>query len=113
MKYAARGVSALKVRKGDSVLVISGEYKGKRGKVLQVLPKKNRLIVEGVNIIKKHTRPTRENPQGGIVESPGPISVANVMVVCSRCDKPTRIKSELKENGDKARVCRHCGREVS
>lgn len=113
MKYAARGVSALKVKKGDSVLVISGEYKGKRGKVLQVLPQKKRLIVEGVNMIKKHTKPTREAPQGGIVESPGSISASNVMVVCSRCNKATRIRSQIQNNGDKVRICGRCGKEVS
>lgn len=113
MKYAARGVSALKVKKGDNVLVISGECKGKRGKVLRVLPQKKRLIVEGVNMIKKHAKPTREAPQGGIVESPGSIGVSNVMVICSKCNKATRVRSQIHENGEKVRICGQCGKEVS
>lgn len=103
----------MKVRKGDNILVISGEYKGKRGKVMRVFPQTNRVLVEGINIVKKHTKATREAPQGGIVESPAPISASNVMLICSKCNKATRVRSQIRENGEKVRICKYCGKEVS
>jgi len=98
-----------KVRKNDQVLVIAGNYRGKRGKVLRVFPKKERIIVEGVNFIKRHTRPTQKNPKGGIVEKEAPIHISNVMVICRRCDTPTRVGIKILEDGSKARICKHCG----
>ncbi|HAA90121.1 MAG: 50S ribosomal protein L24 [Thermoanaerobacterales bacterium 50_218] len=96
------------VRKGDTVIVITGKYAGKRGKVLQVFPATQRVIVEGVNIVKKHMRPTRSMPQGGIVEKEAPIHSSNVMLVCTKCDQPTRIGKKLV--GQKYyRVCKKCG----
>ncbi|NPV27003.1 MAG: 50S ribosomal protein L24 [Firmicutes bacterium] len=96
------------VKKGDTVLVITGKDAGKRGKVLEVNPKKQRIIVEGVNITKKHTKPTRALPQGGIVEKEGSIASSNVMLVCSKCQRPTRVAKKLLD--DKyVRACRKCG----
>ena len=99
----------MKVVKNDIVLVISGNYKGKRGKVLKVFPKKHRVIVEGVNFVKRHTKPTQKNPQGGIVEKEASIHVSNLMVICPKCDTPTRLGRKILEDGKKVRVCMNCG----
>jgi large subunit ribosomal protein L24 len=99
----------MKVVKNDTVLVISGNYKGKKGKVLKVFPKDQRVIVEGVNFIKRHTRPSQKNQQGGIVEKEAPVHVSNLMVVCPKCDTPARIGRQVLEDGKRVRVCRSCG----
>ncbi len=99
------------VRRGDTVLVIAGKERGKRGKVLVVLPGKGRVIVEKVNMIKRHQRPTQKLRQGGIIEREGALNLANVMVVCSKCDRPTRTGIQMLEEGKKARVCKRC-REI-
>ncbi|NPV91732.1 MAG: 50S ribosomal protein L24 [Firmicutes bacterium] len=96
------------VRKGDTVLVISGKSAGKRGKVLSVLTDKNRIIVEGVNISKRHTKPTRALPQGGIIEKEGSIHSSNVMLVCTKCKNPTRVGKKLL-NDKQVRACKQCG----
>ncbi len=100
-----------KVVKDDTVLVISGVYRGKTGKVLKVFPKTNRVIVEGVNLIKRHTRPTQQLPQGGIVEKEAPIHISNVKVVCPKCGRPTRVGIRILEDKSKVRYCKHpdCG----
>jgi len=100
------------VRKADTVMVISGKYAGKRGKVLAVDPEKSRVVVEGVNVVKRHTRPTRSLPQGGIIEKEAPIHSSNVMLVCSKCNKPTRIAKKYLAD-EKARVCKKCGEVLS
>jgi large subunit ribosomal protein L24 len=98
----------MKVLKNDMVLVISGNYKGKKGKVLKVFPKQNRVIVEGVNFIKKHTRPTQNNPQGGIVEKEASINMSNVLVICPKCNTPSRIGRKALEDGKRVRICKNC-----
>lgn len=97
------------VKKDDFVVVIAGKDQGKQGKVLRVLPQENRLIVERVNMIKRHTRPTRQMQQGGIIEREGTIHISNVMLVCSKCQKGVRIGHQILENGKKVRICRPCG----
>ncbi|MEW6424092.1 MAG: 50S ribosomal protein L24 [Bacillota bacterium] len=97
------------VRKGDTVLVISGKDAGKRGKVLAVEPQRSRVVVEGVNVVKRHARPTRAMPQGGIIEKEAPIHSSNVMLVCNKCHKPTRIAKKFLADEEKARVCKKCG----
>jgi len=101
---------ALDIRKNDEVRVIAGRDKGKSGRVLEVEPKKNRLFVEHVNLIKRHTRP---NPgkqiRGGILEKEGPIHLSNVALVCSDCG-PTRIQRRRKAEGETVRVCAKCGK---
>ncbi|MFZ5596999.1 MAG: 50S ribosomal protein L24 [Bacillota bacterium] len=97
------------VRKGDTVLVTTGKDKGKKGKIISVEPDKSRVIIEGVNIVKRHTRPTQKLPQGGIMEKPAPVHSSNVMLYCTKCDSPTRISKRLLENGKKVRVCKKCG----
>ena len=101
----------MKIKKGDEVVVISGKYKGKKGKVLKVLPKEGKLIVEGVNIIKKHMRPRREGEKGEIVHKPAPVFASKVMLICPKCKKSTRIGYEIKE-GKKYRICKKCKSEV-
>ncbi|HNR68361.1 MAG TPA: 50S ribosomal protein L24 [bacterium] len=81
----------MRIKKNDQVVVLSGNYKGKKGKVLKVFPEANRIIVEGVNFIKRHTRPSQQNPQGGIVEKEAPIHVSNVMVVCPKTGVASRV----------------------
>ena len=93
------------------MLVISGKERGKRGKVLVVLPGKGRVIVEKVNMIKRHQRPTQKLRQGGIIEREGTLNLANVMVVCSKCDRPTRTGIQMLAEGKKARICKRC-REI-
>lgn len=103
----------MNIRKDDTVMVISGKYKGKKGKVLRVMPKENRLIVEGVNIRKKHQKPTKDLPQGGIIEKEGPIHRSCVMLVCPRCSRPTRIRARIIPDEDrKVRVCAKCGEAI-
>ena len=100
---------ALSVRKNDNVVVLSGRDRGKRGRVLSVVPGKPRVLVEGVNIVKRHTKPNpQRNIKGGIVEREGAIDVSNVQVVCPECGKPTRLGSRLLGDGRKVRVCRKC-----
>lgn len=101
----------LKLRKGDKVMVIAGKDRGKSGKILRSFPRENRVLVEGVNIVKRHTRPTQKNPQGGIVERESPIHISNVMLVCPRCNQPTRVGRKITPEG-KFRVCKKCGEEI-
>ena len=100
---------ATPVRKNDNVLVITGKDRGKRGRVLKVVPDNNRLIVEGVNVIKRHTKP---NPQrgikGGVVEREAALHASNVQIVCPECGKPTRVGKKILGDGRKVRVCRKC-----
>jgi large subunit ribosomal protein L24 len=108
----------MNIKKGDSVYVINGEQKGKIAKVLHVFPAQNRLIVEGVNMIKRHTRPTQRNRKGGIVTKEASIHRSNVKVYCSTCSSPTRISQRVVEakgsrkGTAKVRVCRLCGAEL-
>jgi large subunit ribosomal protein L24 len=97
------------IRKNDTVLVIAGREKGKRGKVLFVLPARERVIIERVNMVKRHQRPTQKLRQGGIIEREAPMHVSNVMLVCSKCDKATRVGVRVLADDRRARVCRRCG----
>ena len=97
------------VRKGDTVVVIAGKERGKRGKVLRVIPEKGRVIVERINMIKKHQRPTQKLRQGGIIEREGSIHLSNVMLVDPSSDKPTRVGMKALADGKKVRVARRSG----
>lgn len=99
----------MQIKKGDIVLVVTGKDAGKKGKVLRVLPRDNRLVVEGVNRVKKHQRPNQSVPQGGILNIEAPLNISNVMVVCNKCNKPTRLGNKILENKEKVRVCKKCG----
>jgi large subunit ribosomal protein L24 len=96
-----------KIRREDTVLVIKGKERGKTGVIRQVIPHKKRVIVTGVNMVKRHMRPRAERP-GGIIEREGSIHVSNVMIICKSCNKPTRVGFRFRENGSKVRFCRHC-----
>ena len=103
----------MNVHKDDQVLVIYGNHRGKRGRVLKVFADSNRVIVEGVNFIKRHTRPSQNQPQGGIVTKEAPIHVSNVMVICPKCGEPTRIgirkiANETRGKTESVRVCKKC-----
>ena len=100
------------IRRGDTVGVIAGSERGKRGKVLRVLPEKGRVLVEHVKMIKKHQRPTQKLRQGGIIEREGTMALSNVLVVCPRCDKPSRTGIKILTDGRKVRTCRRCGESV-
>ncbi len=98
----------LKVKKNDKVQIISGKDKGKSGKVLFVDKKNGRLIVEGLNVVKKTRRPDQQNQKGGIIDIEAPISLSNVMVVCPKCSKPTRIQKKELGDGMHVRICGKC-----
>ena len=96
------------IKKDDTVMVITGKDAGKTGKVLQVLPAVGKVVVEGVNIVKRHTKPTQKNPQGGIMEKPAAFDISNVMLYCGKCSKVTRIAMDVVD-GKSVRKCKHCG----
>ena len=100
------------IHRGDTVGVIAGRERGKRGKVLRVLPEAGRVLVEHVNMIKKHQRPTQKLRQGGIIEREGAFAISNVLLVCSRCDKPSRTGVKILANGRKVRTCKRCGEPI-
>lgn len=100
------------IKRNDRVVVIAGKEKGKRGKVLVVLPEKERVIVERVNFVKRHQRPTQKVKQGGIIEREGSLHISNVMLVCGKCDKPARTSVQVLADGRRARVCRKCNEIV-
>lgn len=103
------------VKTGDTVVVLSGKDKGKKGKVLAVSPKEGKVIVERVNMVTKHVKPRRMGETGGIIKAEGAMYASKVQIVCSRCNKPTRVGHKFIENGDKLnkiRVCKKCGEEL-
>ena len=98
----------MQIKKNDNVMIISGKEKGKRGRVIAVYPSTNRLLVEKLNMIKRHTRPNQQLRQGGIVERESPLSASNVRLICSKCDKPTTVTRQDQGDGSRARVCKSC-----
>lgn len=97
----------MKIKKGDNVLIIKGKDRGKIGKIIKVLPKENKVIIEGLNLVKKHIKPRRQGEKGKIVEIPRPISVSNVKLICQNCNKPTRVGYKF-EGEIKYRYCKKC-----
>ncbi len=102
----------MKIRKDDMVKVISGKDRGKVGKVLQIFPKNNRAIVEGVNLAKKHLRPSAKQQKGGIVDKEIPLNCSNIQIFCTRCSRSTRVGRRLLSDGKRERYCRKCGEPV-
>jgi large subunit ribosomal protein L24 len=96
------------VKKEDKVLVLSGKDRGKKGKVLSVNPSTNQVLVEGVNMATKHKKPQGKYQQGGILHQEAPINSSNVMLICDKCGKPTKVPKTILDNGQKARACKHC-----
>jgi large subunit ribosomal protein L24 len=101
----------MKIRKGDTVIIIAGKDSGKKGKVRRALPNEDRVIVEGFNMIKRHSRARRAARQAGIIELEAPLHVSNVMLICEKCGKPTRVSFRFLDDGKKVRICNSC-REV-
>jgi large subunit ribosomal protein L24 len=102
----------LKVKKGDNVLVVAGRHRGKAGKVLRVQPDKNRVFVERLNIVKRHQKARGPQASGGIMEKEAPLPLSNVMVLCGKCSKPTRIGRKRLEDGRSVRFCRACEEQI-
>jgi len=101
----------MKLKKGDEVEVLAGKDLGRRGTISRVIPQRERVIVDGINLVKKHQKPTRATMQGGIIDKEMPIHVSNVALVCKSCG-PTRVGFRFAENGAKVRICRKCGGDV-
>ncbi|MEJ2202007.1 MAG: 50S ribosomal protein L24 [Desulfuromonadaceae bacterium] len=102
----------LHVKKDDMVMIIAGKEKGKTGKVARTFPEKGRLTVEGLNIVKRHSRPSQQNQEGGIVEKEAALSASNVLLLCGACNKPTRTGIRVLEDGNKVRYCKKCNEIV-
>ncbi|MDX6375974.1 MAG: large subunit ribosomal protein [Gaiellaceae bacterium] len=112
-------MAGMKIRLGDTVQVITGKDAGRRGRVLEARPTEGRLIVEGRNIAKKHARPRpvpgsrgAQMTPGGVIDLEQPLEISNVMLVCTNCDKPTRVGSGVRSDGTKIRICKKCGSEI-
>jgi large subunit ribosomal protein L24 len=97
-----------KIKKNDTVKILTGRDKGKQGRVLTVFPDTGRVLVQGLNLVKKHSRKTRDDQQGGIIQKESPIDGSNLMVVCQKCGKPTRIGFSVLSDGTKTRICKKC-----
>lgn len=104
-------MASYRIKKGDTVEVIQGKERGKRGKVLHVLRSEGRVVVERVNFIKRHVRPSQKNPQGGIIEREGSMDISNVQLVCPSCGKPTRVGVRF-DGGTKSRYCKKCNVQI-
>lgn len=102
----------MKIRKNDTVLAVAGKDKGKRGKVRRALPGANKVIVDGMNILKRHSRTKGQAKQAGIIDLEMPFDVSNVMLICNKCDKPTRVGYRILDDGKKARICRNCHENI-
>ena len=98
----------MRIKKGDTAVVLTGKNKGKKGRVLSVNPLKENVIIEGVNKVKRHMKPSKKYQQGGIIEKEAPLHLSNVMLVCPKCSKPTRIVSSPLDDGRKLRACKKC-----
>ena len=102
-------INKVHVKTGDTVIVLSGTSRGKKGKVLAVSPKEGKLIIEGVNMVTKHVKPRKMGDAGGIIKAEGAMYASKVQLVCPRCGKPTRVGHKVYEDGTKERVCKKCG----
>lgn len=101
-----------RIKRDDMVLVIAGKDRGKQGQVRQVLADKDRVIVQGINMIKRHMRPRAMGTQAGIIEKEAPLHLSNVMLICMSCNKAARVRSRVRQDGVKVRVCRRCGEDI-
>ena len=99
----------MKIHKGDEVIVLSGKDKGKKAEVVRAIPGRDRVIVEGVNVAKRHAKPTRATQQGGVIDKFMPVHVSTVGLVCKGCDKATRVGYKFEDDGEKVRFCKKCG----
>ena len=104
-------MNKISIKKDDTVVVITGKDKGQRGKVLTVIPKEGKVVVEKINLVSRHTKPRKQGDEGGIIQKEAPLYACKVMRVCPKCDKPARAASKMVD-GKKVRVCKHCGAEI-
>ena len=104
-------MNKMSIKTGDTVVVLSGKDKGKKGKVLKVMPKESKVVVEKVNMVSRHTKPRQQGDQGGILKKEAPLYACKVQKVCPKCNKPTRIGHKV-EGGKKVRICKKCGAEI-
>lgn len=102
----------MNIKKGDQVIIIAGNYKDKKGKVLKAIPKEGRVVVEKVNIVKKHIRPRQQGQKGQIVEIEKPINISNVELICPKCAKKTRVAHTFSKDNKKIRICKKCNKEI-
>jgi large subunit ribosomal protein L24 len=102
----------MRIHKGDTVIMRSGKYKGRKGEVIRAIPKRQMLVLDGINVAKRHSKMTRNMMQAGIIDKFMPVPVSSVSLVCSSCDEPTRIGVLFDEHGQKYRVCKKCGVEL-
>ncbi len=107
-----RAAAKFKIRKNDLVMVIKGKDRGKTGKVMRVLPDEERVVVERLNIVKRHSKPRGAASPGGIVEKEAPLRISNVMFFCERCNAPVRLGIKVAKDGERSRMCRRCGEAV-
>ena len=105
-------MAKMKIKTGDKVKIIAGKDKGTEGKVLRALPKKHKIVVEGVAMVKKAMRPTQQNPSGGFSEREAAIDVSDAMLICPECGLPTRVGKRRDEDGKGHRVCKKCGKDI-
>ena len=105
-------MNKMSIKTGDTVVVLSGKDKGKKGKVLKVMPKESKVVVEKVNMVSRHTKPRQQGDQGGILKKEAPLYACKVQRVCPKCDKPTRPAHKVLADGKKVRVCKKCGAEI-
>jgi len=112
MRRSGRSVPTMSIRHGDTVRVLGGKDRGKTGRVIRAYPKRGMVLVQSVNFIKRHTRPSQRNQRGGVVEREAPMPVSNVMLICDRCNRATRIEHTFLEDGTKVRRCKKCGEVI-
>ena len=105
-------MNKMSIKKDDQVVVITGKDKGQRGKVIAVMPKDGKVVVEGINMVSRHTRPRKQGEEGGIIKKEAPIYACKVQRVCPKCNKATRPAHKLMADGKKVRVCKKCGAEI-
>jgi large subunit ribosomal protein L24 len=106
---AAARASKSKIKKNDMVMVVTGRDRGKTGKVLRVLPDEGRVLIERLNMVKRHSKPRGAASPGGIVEKEAPLDISNVMYFCERCNAPVRVGAKFAADGTRTRICRRCG----
>ncbi|HEX4161311.1 MAG TPA: 50S ribosomal protein L24 [Acidimicrobiales bacterium] len=99
----------MKIQKGDQVMVLQGKDKGKKAEVVRAIPGRQKVILEGVNVAKRHAKPTRATQQGGVIDKFMPVHISTVALICKSCDRPTRVGYKVENDGEKVRVCKKCG----
>jgi large subunit ribosomal protein L24 len=100
------------IKRNDTVVVISGKERGRQGEVRRVFPLENKVVVQGLNMIKRHQRPRSLQQPGGIIEREAPLQISNVMLICKSCNRPTRVGFQKRQDGTKIRVCKRCGQDI-